>query len=152
MSSVLKITVKGLTEIVKKLEAEQKNILRTLKKAHTRAAADGVRILKRGLSYRAGRNPGDKKYENSPVGSLPYGHSMHLRKSIGLKVLASGKQVTIEMGSGAREGTEVEYAKYLEGRNGDGIRPFLEYAQGCYNPQTIKAYFAQYYKPLSGDK
>lgn len=151
MSSVLKITVKGLTEIVKKLEAEQENILRTQEKAHSKAAAEGVRILKRGLSYRAGRNPGDKNYENSPVGSLPYGHSMRLRNSIGFKVLASGKQVKSEVGSGA-QGTGIEYAKYLEGRNGDGIRPFLEYAQGYYNPQTIKAYFAQYYKPLSGDK
>lgn len=151
MSSVLKITVQGLEEMVKRLSAEEENILRAQVKAHSKAAAEGARILKRGLSYRAGRDAQDKNYQASPVGALPYGHTMRLRDSIGFKILAKGKTVISEVGSGAN-GNGVEYAAYLEGKDGNGIRPFLEYAEGYYNPETIKAYFKEFYQPLQGDK
>lgn len=151
MSSVLKITVQGVKELVARLEAEQQNVVHTMAKAHTKAASEAVYSLKRGLSYRAGRNPKDKNYQNSPVGSLPYAHTMRLRNSIGFKVLVRGNKVTSEVGSGAN-GNDIEYAKYLQGNNDDGIRPFLDYVTGLYNPQTIIAEFEAAYKPLAGGK
>lgn len=148
---MIKITVKGLEDMVQRLQAEQANILRAQVKAHSQAASEGARLLKRGLSWRAGRSPKDKNYQNSPAGSLPYAHTMRLRDSIGYKVLARGTRVVSEMGSGAN-GWGVAYAKYLEGTDGNGIRPFLDYAAGPYNPETVKAYFNAFYTPLAGDK
>lgn len=95
----------------------------------------------------AGRKPSDKNYENSPKGSLPYGHTMALRNSIGFKVLRSGTGIKAEFGSGARK-SPIEYAKYLEGRNGNGIRPFLWAASGIFNADTIIEKFRKFYGRL----
>lgn len=133
------------------LNREEQNVIMALEKAHSKAASEGEKMLKRGLSWRAGRDSSDAGYENSPKGSLPYMHSGRLRRSIGYKVRVSGKKVTSEVGSGAR-GTPIEYAQYLQGEHNDGIRPFLDYVEGVYNPQTIEAYFEQFYKPLAGGK
>lgn len=151
MSSVLKITVQGLEEMVKRLTADEENLLRAQVKAHSQAAAEGARMLKRGVSYRAGRDPQDGNYQASSVGSLPYGHTMRLGESIGFKILAKGKTVVSEVGRVAND-TGAEYAKYLEGKDENGICPFLEHAEGYYNPETVKAYFNEFYQPLQGDK
>lgn len=151
MSNFLKITVQGIAELTAKLDAEQQNVVESMTKAHSKVAAEAVRILKRGLSYRAGRTARDADYQNSPVGSLPYAHSMRLRDSIGFKIVARGNTVSSEMGSGAN-GNGVDYAKYLQGSNDDGIRPFLDYVTGVYNPQTVIAEFEAIYKPFSGGK
>lgn len=151
MSNILKITVQGIEALSARLEAEQQNVIQAMAKAHSKAAADAVRSLKRGLSYRAGRTPRDKSYQNSPKGALPYAHTMRLRNSIGFKVVSHGNRVSSAVGSGAN-GNGVDYAKYLQGDNDDGIRPFLDYVTGYYNPQTIVAEFEAVYKPLSGGK
>lgn len=150
MSNVLKVGIKGFAELNKKFEAEEKNTLSAITKAHSKVAAEAEKMLKRGLSWRAGRNQSDPEYQNSPKGSLPYMHTGRLRRSIGYKVLTRGKKVTSSVGSGARN-EAVEYAKYLQGNNNDGIRPFLDYIEGAYNEEVIKAEFKAIFKPLSGN-
>ena len=146
---MIKLTVKGLNELVRKLQEEERNAVLAMMKAHSKVAADATAKLKRGLSFRAGRSPKDKNYQNSPVGSLPYAHTLRLRDSIGYKILAQGRRVFSEVGSGAGA-SSVEYATYLEGRNNDGIRPFLWYIKNDYNPEKINKKFWEYFKPLSG--
>ena len=146
---MIKLTVKGLNELVRKLQEEERNAVLAMTKAHSKVAADATAKLKRGLSFRAGRSPKDKNYQNSPVGSLPYAHTLRLRDSIGYKILAQGRRVFSEVGSGAGA-SSVEYATYLEGRNNDGIRPFLWYIKNDYNPEKINKKFWEYFKPLSG--
>lgn len=146
---MIKLTVKGLNELVRKLQEEERNAVLAMTKAHSKVAADATAKLKRGLSFRAGRSPKDKNYQNSPAGSLPYAHTLRLRDSIGYKILAQGRRVFSEVGSGAGA-SSVEYAKYLEGRNHDGIRPFLWYADDVYNVKKINELFWKYFKPLSG--
>ena len=76
-------------------------------------------------------------------------HSGRLRRSIGYKVLARGKKVSSEVGSGARNNA-IEYAQYLQGNNNDGIRPFLDYIEGVYNAEVIKDEFLDIFEPLGG--
>ena len=147
MSNGLKIVLKGFKELEKAFAQEELNTIKAIKKAHTIAATDGERMLKRGLSYRAGRKPGGKGYVSSPKGSLPYMHSGRLRKSIGSKVYVHGRKVESEVGSGAR-GAAIEYAQYLQGENNDGIRPFLDYIEGVYNVEVIKDEFLKIFNPL----
>lgn len=151
MSSVLKFTVLGVKAVLDRLEAERKNTLTSMQKAHTKVAAQAVTKLKRGLAREHGRWPRDKDYRNSPKGSLPYKHSGRLQASIGFKVITRGNKVTSEVGSGAM-GIDVDYAKYLEGRDGNGIRPFLAYIDKTYNAEKVIAAFKKIYKPLSGRK
>ena len=135
---MIKLTVKGLNELVRKLQEEERNAVLAMTKAHSKVAADATAKLKRGLSFRAGRSPKDKNYQNSPVGSLPYAHTLRLRDSIGYKILAQGRRVFSEVGSD------------LEGRNNDGIRPFLWAVKNDYNAEKINKKFWEYFKPLSG--
>lgn len=135
--------------LVGALGAEYQNTMRAIEKAHVKVASEGERMLKKGLSWRAGRDSSSPDYQNSPRGSLPYMHTGRLRNSIGYKVTAKGNKVISEVGSGTR-GLGVEYAKYLQGYNNDGIRPFLDYIEGVYNAQTIEEAFLEFFKPLEG--
>lgn len=146
----MKLTVKmDAGNLVGAFGNEFQNTMQAIAKAHTKAASEGERMLKKGLSWRAGRDSSSPDYQNSPKGSLPYMHTGRLRSSIGYKVLAHGNKVVSEVGSGVR-GLGVEYAKYLQGYNNDGIRPFLDYIEGVYNAQTIDEAFLQYFRPLEG--
>lgn len=135
--------------LVGALGAEYQNTMRAIEKAHVKVASEGERMLKKGLSWRAGRDSKSPDYQNSPRGSMPYMHTGRLRNSIGYKVTAHGNKVISEVGSGVR-GLGVEYAKYLQGYNNDGIRPFLDYIEGVYNAQTIEQAFLEYFRPLEG--
>lgn len=146
----MKLTVKmDAGNLIGAFGNEFQNTMQAISKAHTKVASEGERMLKKGLSWRAGRNSSSPDYQNSPKGSLPYMHTGRLRNSIGYKVLAHGNKVVSEVGSGVR-GLGVEYAKYLQGYNNDGIRPFLDYIEGVYNAQTIDEAFLEYFRPLEG--
>ena len=73
---MIKLTVKGLNELVRKLQEAERNAVLAMTKAHSKVAAEATAKLKRGLSFRAGRSPKDKNYQNSPAGSLPYAHTL----------------------------------------------------------------------------
>lgn len=156
MASFLRISIKGVEKVLKNLEKERENQMRSMEKAHTKVASQAVQQLRRGLAHNGGRRPG--KIKTSPKGSMPYKHSGQLQDSIGFKVLRTGKKIMSEVGSagtgkGFKTATrDAEYAKYLEGRNHDGIRPFLWAVQELYTPERIIAYFHNYYKPIQGGK
>ena len=146
----MKLTVSmDATNIIGALGKERENTIKAIEKAHVKVASEAERMLKKGLSYRAGRDSSSPDYRNSPKGSLPYMHTGRLRNSIGYKVTVKGNKVISEVGSGTR-GLGVEYAKYLQGYNNDGLRPFLDYIEGVYNAQTIEEAFLGYFKPLEG--
>ena len=146
----MKLTVSmDATNIIGALGKERENTINAIEKAHVKVASEAERMLKKGLSYRAGRDSSSPDYRNSPKGSLPYMHTGRLRNSIGYKVTVKGNKVISEVGSGAR-GLGVEYAKYLQGYNNDGLRPFLDYIEGVYNAQTIDEAFLGYFRPLEG--
>ena len=146
----MKLTVSmDATNIIGALGKERENTIKAIEKAHVKVASEAERMLKKGLSYRAGRDSSSPDYRNSPKGSLPYMHTGRLRNSIGYKVTVKGNNVISEVGSGAR-GLGVEYAKYLQGYNNDGLRPFLDYIEGVYNAQTIDEAFLGYFRPLEG--
>ena len=50
---MIKLTVKGLNELVRKLQEEERNAVLAMTKAHSKVAADATAKLKRGLSFRA---------------------------------------------------------------------------------------------------
>lgn len=144
----MKLTVSmDATNIIGALGKERENTIKAIEKAHVKVASEAERMLKKGLSYRAGRDSSSPDYRNSPKGSLPYMHTGRLRNSIGYKVTVKGNKVISEVGSGTR-GLGVEYAKYLQGYNNDGLRPFLDYIEGVYNAQTIDEAFLGYFRPL----
>lgn len=146
----MKLTVSmDSTNIIGALGKESENTIKAIEKAHVKVASEAERMLKKGLSYRAGRDSSSPDYRNSPKGSLPYMHTGRLRNSIGYKVTVKGNKVISEVGSGTR-GLGVEYAKYLQGYNNDGLRPFLDYIEGVYNAQTIDEAFLGYFRPLEG--
>ena len=146
----MKLTVSmDATNIIGALGKERENTIKAIEKAHVKVASEAERILKKGLSYRAGRDSSSPDYRNSPKGSLPYMHTGRLRNSIGYKVTVKGNKVISEVGSGTRS-LGVEYAKYLQGYNNDGLRPFLDYIEGVYNAQTIDEAFLGYFRPLEG--
>lgn len=146
----MKLTVSmDATNIIGALGKERENTIKAIEKAHVKVASEAERMLKKGLSYRAGRDSSSPDYRNSPKGSLPYMHTGRLRNSIGYKVTVKGNKVISEVGSGTR-GLGVEYAKYLQGYNNDGLRPFLGYIDGVYNAQTIDEAFLGYFRPLEG--
>ena len=142
---MIKLTIKGFKDITKALDEEEKNILASMAKAHSFVASNAVQVLKQGLRIRAGRDRSDKNYASSPKGSLPYMHTGRLRDSIGFKLLRYGTNVLSEVGSGAN-GHLIEYAQYLEGKNGNGIRPFLWAIDKIYNAKNILKAFDDYYK------
>ena len=144
MANFLSISLKGVEKVIKGLEKEQENQIKAMEKAHTKAATLSVRKLKQGLSHNGGTG---KNQRSSPKGHMPYRHTGQLRNSIGFKVARRGKNVVSEVGSGAQV-RSAPYAKYLEGYNHDGIRPFLWAVQELYTPERIIAYFNEYYKPL----
>ena len=146
----MKLTVSmDATNIIGALGKEHENTIKAIEKAHVKVASEAERMLKKGLSYRAGRDSSSPDYRNSPKGSLPYMHTGRLRNSIGYKVTVKGNKVISEVGSGTR-GLGVEYAKYLQGYNNDGLRPFLDYIEGVYNAKTIDEAFLGYFRPLEG--
>lgn len=146
----MKLTVSmDATNIIGALGKERENTIKAIEKAHVKVASEAERMLKKGLSYRAGRDSSSPDYRNSPKGALPYMHTGRLRNSIGYKVTVKGNKVISEVGSGTR-GLGVEYAKYLQGYNNDGLRPFLDYIEGVYNAQTIDEAFLGYFRPLEG--
>lgn len=146
----MKLTVSmDATNIIGALGKESENTIKAIEKAHVKVASEAERMLKKGLSYRAGRDSSSPDYRNSPKGSLPYMHTGRLRNSIGYKVTVKGNKVISEVGSGTR-GLGVEYAKYLQGYNNDGLRPFLDYIEGVYNAKTIDEAFLGYFRPLEG--
>lgn len=146
---MIKLTAKGFDAILKAVDEEERNILNSIAKAHSKVASEAVKVLKTGLSQRAGRDYKDKNYANSPQGSLPFMHTGRLRNSIGFKLLRHGTTIFSEVGSGAST-SPIDYAKYLEGENGDGIRPFLWAIEGIYNPKNIIKLFDAYYKVQLG--
>lgn len=143
---MLKFTIQGLKELEKNLKAEERRVMNSMAKAHSKVASQAVKVLKTGLSTRMGRKPSDKNYATSPQGALPFMHTGGLRDSIGFKLLRKGNKVFSEVGSGANDARQVEYAKYLEGRNNDGIRPFLWSIEKIYTADNIISLFNQYYK------
>lgn len=144
---MIKLTTKGFNAILKAVDEEERNILNSIAKAHSTVASQAVKVLKTGLSQRAGRDYKDPSYETSPVGALPYMHTGRLRNSIGFKLLRHGNTIFSEVGSGAST-SPIDYAKYLEGENGNGIRPFLWAAEPIYNPKNILKVFNQIYKSI----
>ena len=146
---MIKLTAKGFDAILKAVDEEERNILNSIAKAHSKVASEAVKVLKTGLSQRAGRDYKDKNYANSPQGSLPFMHTGRLRNSIGFKLLRHGKTIFSEVGSGAST-SPIDYAKYLEGENGNGMRPFLWAIEGIYNPKNIIKMFDAYYKVQLG--
>ena len=143
---MIKLTAKGFNAILKAVDEEERNILNSIAKAHSTVASQAVKVLKTGLSQRAGRDYKDPSYETSPEGALPYMHTGRLRNSIGFKLLRHGTTIFSEVGSGA-SGSPIDYAKYLEG-DGNGIRPFLWAAEPIYNPRNILKVFNQIYKSI----
>lgn len=141
MSNFLTITLKGAEKVAKYLVQQQEKQIASMEKAHTKVATEAVRHLKRGLDHDGGR---EYPMRHSKHGQLPLRHSGQLLESIGFKVARRGKKVTSEVGSGAQV-RAAPYAKYLEGYNNDGIRPFLWAVQELYTPERIIAYFNEYY-------
>lgn len=144
---MIKLTAKGFNAILKAVDEEERNILNSIAKAHSTVASQAVKVLKTGLRIRAGKDYKDKNYRNSPKGALPFKHSGGLQTSIGYKLLRHGKTIFSEVGSGA-SARPIDYAKYLEGENGNGIRPFLWAAEPIYNPRNILKVFNQIYKSI----
>lgn len=152
------IELSGFDELKKLLESEPQNQVEAMIKAQSAVASQGVRHLKEGLSHSGGkrgqknaRKGGSDPYVTSPKGSLPYLHTGRLRESIGFKNFANKTTVWTKVGSGINA-PETDYAKYLEGRSGNGIRPFLQALKTVVTAERILQYFDKYYKPLAGGK
>lgn len=148
MGSTIKVTVSGFDEVLKDIKGEPLNQMQAMLKAQTKLASQAVEKLKRGLSHNGGRG---KNRVSSPKYDLPYLHTGRLRNSIGFKAINTEKKVQTDIGSGVM-GNPIEYAKYLQGHNGDGIRPFLWAVKDLVTPDRLIAYFKDYWKPLGGNK
>lgn len=148
MASTINITLSGFDELGKRLDQEPQNQVECMIKAQNKVAAQAVMKLKQGLSHNGGRGKGAVA---SKPGDMPYLHTGRLRGSIGFKMLAHKRDVTTKIGSGAM-GNPIEYARYLEGRNHDGIRPFLWAVQDLVTADRIMEYFNKYFTPLQGAK
>lgn len=152
------IELSGFDELKRLLQQEPQNQVEAMIKAQIKVATQGVAHLKKALSHSGGmrgqknaRKGGSDPYVTSPKGSMPYMHSGRLRESIGYKNLANNRTVWTKIGSGVGA-SPVEYAKYLEGYNHDGLRPFLQALDKVVTSQRIIEYFNKYYKPLAGGK
>lgn len=148
MGSKIKISVSGLDGVIGSLNNEPQNQLDAMIKAQSKLATQAVSYLKRGLSHNGGRGKGQI---SSPKGQMPYLHTGRLRNSIGYRTKTKKGNAETQVGSGAM-GNPIEYAKYLQGRNGDGLRPFLWAVKDLVTPERLIAYFNDYYKPLQGNK
>lgn len=148
MGSVIKITVSGFSEVIRDLGNETLNQMQAMQKAQTKLGAEATDRLKRGLSHNGGRG---KNAVSSPKYGMPYLHTGRLRRSIGFKTKAQNGSVETQIGSGAM-GNPIEYAKYLQGRNGDGIRPFLWAVKDLVTTERVIEYFKRFWKPLQGGK
>lgn len=148
MGSTINITLNGFDDLDKRLSHEPQNAVEAMIKAQTKLATQAVSKLKHGLSHNGGRG---KRSVSSKPGDMPYLHTGRLRGSIGFKMLAHKRDVQSKIGSGAM-GNPIEYARYLEGKNGDGIRPFLWAIKDLVTADRLIAYFDKYYKPLEGGK
>lgn len=143
MANFLSITLKGVEKVAKNLAKEKEQQIQAMFKAQEKVSTLAEKHLKRGLSHNGGRPPQKMRY--SPKGSMPYKHFGQLESSIGHKVLRKGDTITSEVGSGARV-RPAPYAKYLEGDNHDGIRPFLWAVRDLYTSENVIFYFNKYYK------
>lgn len=143
----VQVQVTGFESLLNALKQEDKIQINAMRKAHTKVGTLAVKVLKEGLKNRFGKTPKDKKYANSPKGTLPYMHTGALRKSIGVKVLSNPNGVSSKVGSGVNA-YPIEYAKYLEGENHDGIRPFLWAISALYTPERVLEYFKKYYDEM----
>lgn len=152
MANDIHITLRGIDELNALLDKEPQAQAEAMVKAQTLLATQAVGKLKRGLAHYGGRR-GLKKggYKTSPKGDMPYKHTGRLQASIGFKTTAHKRDVKSEVGSGVM-GHPIEYAKYLQGRKGDGIRPFLWAIKDLVTGERLLAYFDKYYKPLTGGK
>jgi hypothetical protein len=148
MGSTIKIEVRGLDNLIGLLDNEPKNQLDAMVKAQTKLATQAVAKLKSGLSHNGGRG---KNAEPSPKGEMPYLHTGRLRNSIGYRTKTKNANAETQVGSGAM-GNPIEYAKYLQGRNGDGLRPFLWAVKDLVTPDRLIAYFKEFWKPLQRGK
>lgn len=147
MNSII-IEVEGVSEIRKLLEGEPQNQAESMIKAQVKVASLATLELKKGLRTFGGAY-GSKEYTTSKKGEMPYKHSGRLQDSIFFKNIAHKTSVETKLGSILNP---PYYAVYLEGKNGDGIRPFLWYAESIFNVSKVLEYFDKYYKPLQGDK
>lgn len=152
------IELKGFSELKALLAREQQNQAEAMVKAQIKVASESVRHLKKALSVSGGRRGqknarkgGSDPYVTSPKGSLPYKHTGGLMRSIGFKNFANKNYIWTKIGSGVNA-PPVEYAKYLEGYNHDGLRPFLQAIDTIVNANRVVAYFEKYYKPLENGK
>lgn len=140
------LEVDGIADVRKLLQGEPQNQAEAMIKAQVKVASMAMEKIKRGLSV-SGGSYGSKDYRNSKKGEMPLLHSGRLRNSIFFKNLAH--KTTVETRVGSILNTP-EYAKYLEGENGDGIRPFLWAANKVFTSNKVLEYFDKYYKPLKG--
>lgn len=152
MANTINITLGGFDELEKALEQEPQRAVEAMVKAQLKLSTQAVMKLKKGLAHYGGRR-GLKKggYQTSPKGDMPYKHTGRLQGSIGYKMTAHKHDVKSQIGSGVM-GNPIEYAKYLQGRHDDGIRPFLWAIQDLVTTDRLIAYFNQYYKPLESGK
>lgn len=145
MVSTIKISVSGFGELNDLLNKEPQNQLNAMLKAQTKLATQAVAKLKSGLSHNGGRGKGAIP---SPKGEMPYLHTGRLRNSIGYRTTTKKASAETQIGSGAM-GNPIEYAKYLQGKNGDGLRPFLWAVRDLVTTERLVAYFSEYWKPLT---
>lgn len=145
MASVIKISVGGFEQMNALLDKEAQNQLDAMLKAQTKLATQAVAKLKSGLSHNGGRGKGAVA---SPKGEMPYLHTGRLRNSIGYRTKTKKANAETQIGSGAM-GNPIEYAKYLQGKNGDGLRPFLWAVRDLVTTERLVAYFNEYWKPLT---
>ena len=148
MASTITISLGGFDDLEKDLSQEPQRQIEAMIKAQTKLSSQAVTNLRRGLSHNGGRG---KRAVASKPGDMPYLHTGRLRGSIGFKMLAHKRDVQSKIGSGVM-GNPIEYARYLEGKNHDGIRPFLWAVKDLVTSERLMAYFDQYYKPLQGGK
>lgn len=140
----VKVEMTGADKLIKVLEGEPQNIVDAMIKAQNQVASLATKKLKRGLGLYGGAY-GSKNYISSEIGELPRKHSGRLQNSIFFKNIAHKTSVETKMGSMI---ASPFYAKYLEGKNGDGIRPFLHYVKDIFNFQKVLEYFNKYYEPF----
>lgn len=152
------IEINGFDELKKLLDAEPQNQVEAMIKAQTAVAVEGVAHLKKGLDQYGGmrgrknsRKGGKEQYTASPKGSLPYRHTGALQRSIWYKNFANKTTVWTKVGA-ILNTPALEYAKYLEGKNGNGIRPFLQALDRVVTTERVLERFDKYYKPLEGGK
>ena len=156
MGSKISISLSGFDDLKKDLSQEPQNQIEAMIKAQTKVASLSVNAIKDKLRVFGGREPEkgkprDPSYRNSKKGDYPLKHSGRLEGSIFFKNLANKRTVATKIGSGVGV-APIEYAKYLEGRKGDGIRPFLKAADKVATSEKVMFYFDKYYKPLQGGK